>query len=30
MVEMGKLILKSETLFFWNIIPEKMVKQITF
>jgi hypothetical protein len=30
MVKMGKLVQKFKNFFFQNIIPEKMVKQITF
>jgi hypothetical protein len=30
MVKMGKLVRKFDNLFFQDVIPEKMVKQITF
>jgi hypothetical protein len=30
MVKMGKLVWEFEKPFFWDSIPEKMVKQITF
>jgi hypothetical protein len=30
MVKMGKLVHKFENLFFWDGIPGKMVKEITF
>jgi hypothetical protein len=30
MIKMGKLVWKFENLFFRDVIPEKIVKQITF